>query len=253
MPPNLSEKYRPGNIAGFAGLERPRALLSALAENPYSSAWLLVGPSGLGKTTMVLALHQQIGGSLHHIPSRKCDMATVAEVIRSCHYRPMIGDWHIVLVDEGDKMTLPAQLSFLSVLDSTAAPPDTIFFFTANSTKALEDRFRSRCRMVRFTNEGLEGQAEKLLARIWRKETKAAAPDFAAILRESGYNIRTALMALETEVIAPSSPEDRKAAAEEAVRDAPIVVMGDEAQRRSDAAKRAWITIRANRAGRSAA
>ena len=251
MPPNLSEKYRPENIAGFAGLERPRALLSALAENPYSSAWLLVGPSGVGKTTMVLALHNQVGGSLHHIPSRKCDMATVAEVIRSCQYTPMIGRWHIVLVDEADKMTLPAQLSFLSVLDATAAPPETIFFFTANSTKALEDRFRSRCRMVRFTTDGLAVPAETLLARIWRKETKAKPPDFGVILREAGCNIRTALMALETEMIAPSTPEERIAAAEESI--APVVVLGDEQQRRSDAAKRAWETIRARRAGRNAA
>jgi replication-associated recombination protein RarA len=247
MPPNLAEKYQPDCITEFVGLARPRALLSALAESPYSSAWLLVGPSGLGKTTMVLALQKQIGGQLHHIPSRKCDLATVESVVRACWYTPMMGRWHAVLVDEADKMTIPAQLAFLSVLDATASPPDTIFFFTANSTRTLEDRFRSRCRLVRFTTEGLAEPAEKLLARIWKKETKLKAPDFAAILRESGYNVRSSLMALETEMIAPSTAEERIAAVESS---APMLVMGDEAQRRSDAAKRAWVTIRARRAGK---
>jgi DNA polymerase III delta prime subunit len=250
MPPNLSETYRPDCISGFAGLERPRALLSALANDPYSSAWLLVGPSGIGKTTMALAVHKQIGGSLHHIPSRKCDLATVESVVRACWYAPMIGRWHVVLVDEADKMTIPAQLAFLSVLDATAAPPDSIFIFTANATKTLEDRFRSRCRLVRFTTDGIAAPAAKLLALIWRKETKAKPPDFDLILKESGYNIRSSLMALETEMIAPTTEEERIAAAEVA---APLIVMGDEQQRRSDAAKRAWVTIRARRAGRNAA
>ena len=243
MPKNLAEKYQPATIAGFAGLERPRALLSALAKEPYSSAWLLVGPSGTGKTTMALALHKHVGGQLHHIPSRKCDMATVESTIRSCWYTPMLGRWHIVLVDEADKMTLPAQLAFLSILDATASPPDTIFCFTANSTKALEDRFRSRCRMVRFTTDDLADPAAKLLARIWKKESKAKPPNFAAILKDTGCNIRSALMALETEMIAPSTEEERVAAEAEK----PVVILGDEAQRRSDAAKRAWVTIRANR------
>jgi len=106
--------------------------------------------------------------------------------------------------------------------------------------------------MVRFTTEGLVGPAENLLARIWRKETKAKPPDFGEILRESGYNIRTALMAIETEMIAPTTAEERIAAAE-AAANAPVVILGDEAQRRSDAAKRAWVTIRARRAGRNAA
>ena len=105
--------------------------------------------------------------------------------------------------------------------------------------------------MVRFTTDGLADPAENLLARIWRKETKAKPPDFGVILREAGCNIRTALMALETEMIAPSTPEERVAAAAESVT--PVVVMGDEQQRRSDAAKRAWVTIRARRAGRNAA
>ena len=194
MPPNLSDKYRPESIAEFAGLERPRALLSALADKPYSSAWLLVGPSGLGKTTMVMALQKQIGGQFHHIPSRKCDLATVDSVVRSCWYTPMSGGpWHVVLVDEADKMTTPAQLAFLSVLDATASPPETIFFFTANATRSLEDRFKSRCRVVRFTTEGITEPGIKLLAKIWRKETKAKPPDFAAILRENDFNIRSSL------------------------------------------------------------
>jgi len=140
MPPNLSETYRPDCISGFAGLERPRALLSALANDPYSSAWLLVGPSGIGKTRWPLAVHKQIGGSLHHIPSRKCDLATVESVVRACWYAPMIGRWHVVLVDEADKMTIPPSSRFSQCSTPRPPRPIRIFIFTANATKTLRDR-----------------------------------------------------------------------------------------------------------------
>ena len=253
MSLNLSEKYRPARIADFIGLARPKALMASLAANPYASVWLLVGDSGLGKTTMALALIHELAAELHHIPSRKCDMATVEEVVRSCWYAPMLAArWHVVLVDEADKMTPAAQISFLSLLDATASPPDTIFIFTANSTRLLEPRFRSRCRIVAFTTEGLELEGQHLLAGIFKRETKGTKPetipDFAGILRENGYNIRASLMTLETEMICPTTPEQRVA---EAVVSAPTpaaVELGDEAQKRSDAAKRAWVTIRAKRA-----
>jgi hypothetical protein len=103
-------------------------------------------------------------------------------------------------------MTGPAQLAFLSKLDTTAAPPNTIFLFTANGTAKLAERFLSRCRVVEFTHEGLLDPARELLARIWRAETSAAAPDFEVMLRAAGFNLRTAITALEVELIAPSPP-----------------------------------------------
>jgi replication-associated recombination protein RarA len=252
MPLNLSEKYRPEKLLGFAGLDRPKALLSALAAEPYPSAWLLVGPSGLGKTTAVMAVSKQINGMMHHIPSRHCDLETVDKTIRSCHYRPMHPfDWNVVLVDEADKMTNPAQLAFLSALDSTAMPEGTIFFFTANSVRSLEMRFRSRCRLVMFTTEGIHEPGMKLLARIWRKESKAPAPDFALILKAAAYNIRTALMLLETEMIAPSTPEELAMQAEAntspAEKTTPIDTEG------LNPAQKAWVTRRRLAAEKGAA
>ncbi len=204
----LVEKYRPRTINDFAGLDRPRAVLSQLAVQPYCSSWLFLGPSGIGKTTMALAFSGQIGAELHHIPSRKCDLQTVEEVVRSCWYVPMTGQWHVVLVDEADQMSSPAQLAFLSKLDATAAPPNTIFIFTANATDHLEDRFLSRCRTVRFQPCDIAKPAVELLETIWMSETARPQRDFQGILQRAQWNIRQAIMDLELEILAPSRPRE---------------------------------------------
>jgi len=136
----LVEKYKPATLADFAGMERARMVLSKFAAEPYSSAWLLIGPAGTGKTTMAFAAAKQIGGEIYHLPAKACDLEAVNRVCGKCHYRPWQGNWNHVIIDEGDQMSPAAQLAFLSKLDSTAAPPDTIFWFTANETRLLQDR-----------------------------------------------------------------------------------------------------------------
>lgn len=205
----LADKYRPPTIDSFKGLDRPKRILSNFAAAPYSSAWLLMGPSGLGKTTIAMALADQVGGQLHHIPSRQCDLATVEKTVDNCHYMPFLGGrFHVVLVDEADQMTRPAQLAFLSVLDSTAPPPDTIFVFTANSTDKLEGRFISRCKKIEFHPEEID--IRSLLVEIWDKESEGReAPDFDEIVGRAEGNVRTAINDLEIELIATPKPAPR--------------------------------------------
>jgi hypothetical protein len=213
----LVDKYRPQTIDGFAGVERAKAILSAFVQKPYESAWLLIGPSGVGKTTIAFAAavalgaKQEIGGGIYHIPARKCDLETIDSVSEQCHYAPMVGcPWNVVIIDEGDQMTNAAQLALLSKLDSADPVPHTIWFITANETTKLEERFLSRCRKIQFTTDGLLAPGAALLKRIWRAEVKGkkekpADPDFELILRTAGFNVREALMLLETELLCPGS------------------------------------------------
>jgi len=204
FPASLAEKYRPHTLAQFVGLEKPKRILSKFADAPYSSAWLFLGPSGTGKTSMALAFCEAIHGELHHIPSQQCTLETIENVIQQCHYVPADGrSFHVVLVDEGDRMTKAAQLALLSKLDATAFPPSTIFIFTANATDGLEDRFLSRTRQITFQSHGIAEQAAKLLESIWEREAgDAAKPNFLRIVRDSQNNVRDALMSLETELLA---------------------------------------------------
>ena len=204
FPAALTEKYRPRLISEFVGLDKPKKLCAKLAATPFDSAWLFVGASGTGKTTMALALAEMIPAELHHIPSQECNLETIERIRRTCQYVPRLGcKYHLVLVDEADQMTNAAQVSLLSKLDSTNFPPNTIFIFTCNATDRLEPRFLSRCRTVEFSSYGIAKDAAQLLENVWNSEAspEAIAPNFARIVKESNNNIREALMKLETEIL----------------------------------------------------
>ena len=214
---SLVEKYKPSKIDGFAGLAKPRAILKAIAANPYDSAWLFLGPSGIGKTTMALAFADEVGAELHHIPAKQCDLATVQDVVQACHYVPFFGKWHLVLVDEADQMTKPAQLAFLSKLDTTAAPPNTIFVFTANDTKGLEDRFLSRMRTLQFSPPDADECAE-FLEQVWEQEIPGRkAPNCRELVADADGNLRAAMMNLELELIVERSKKPKLVSVQDAM------------------------------------
>jgi replication-associated recombination protein RarA len=199
-PQSLAEKYRPRTLSEFVGLEKPRKILAKLAVNPFPSAWLFVGPPGVGKTSMALAIASELGAEVHHIGSQQCKLETLEDTVRQCNYVPLSGGFHVVISDEADAMSDAAQKYLLSKLDSSEPVPQTIWIFTSNATDRLEPRFLSRCRILEFSSYGLNGSLVELLRRVWQAEANGAPePNFARL--SQGNNVRESLMRLELELM----------------------------------------------------
>lgn len=206
FPESLADKYRPRRLQDFIGIPKPLAIMKALAKRPYSSAWFSLGASGVGKSSLANALALEIVGedttfNLHRIPSQACTVEEVVRVCEFCNYIPLNGQFHVVIVDEADRMSTAAQIAFLSILDNI--PPKTIILFTANSARGLEDRFLSRCRVLIFETESLAKELPIYLGRVYKKETRHSLPLAMCekIAADSNYNVRDALMNLEIEII----------------------------------------------------
>jgi replication-associated recombination protein RarA len=228
FPQPLSEKYAPRRVEDFVGLAGPKRVLANFLANPYPSAWLFVGPSGTGKTSMALAMAEQIPAELKHVPSRDCDLEMVEQTCRACHYFPWAGKkMHLVLVDEANEMTPAAQDAFLSKLDGTDQPPMTVFVFTTNDTYRLAERFQSRCRVLQFESSQPGSAIAAHLRQLWAlerpEEPLPAWVDLDRIAAEAGNNLRAAMMKLELILLGlEETPAPAKASCgimSEAVRD----------------------------------
>lgn len=196
----FTETYKPRKIADFIGIDKPKAAMLRLAANPKASAWVFCGASGTGKTTLALALCDAINGELHHIPSQKCTVDAVEIVRRKCQHFPMLGKkYRVILIDEADSMSAAAQDAWLSLLDSTGRPDDTIIIFTCNDTDGLKDRFISRCFRQDFSTQKLAPAIASMLADVWKVEApeNSPVPNFLRIAQDAHNNVRTALMELE--------------------------------------------------------
>ena len=202
FPQSLAEKYRPLRIADFVGLEKPKKIATAFCRAPREAAFLFVGGPGVGKTSLGLAMANELGAELHLINSAKCTAAILQDTIDRCYYVPLTGGFHLVLVDEIDAATPAAQLALLSKLDATARPPKTIFVFTCNDSSNLERRFLSRCMTLEFSTYGLRGELASFLERIWKSETDATPTvNFERMAKEANGGIRESLMELELSLL----------------------------------------------------
>jgi replication-associated recombination protein RarA len=204
FPASLTEKYRPRKVAEFAGLEKQKHVFRKLidARSLSGHAFLFVGPSGTGKTSLALAICSESASELHHIGSQECKVEELDYVFGMCQYVPYGGGAHCILVDEADQMSSAAQLKLLSRLDATKWPPNTFFIFTCNATDRLESRFLSRCMTLEFSTYGTSAEVQDLLSRVWDEEAHGVPkPNFARIVKDACNNVRESLMKVELELL----------------------------------------------------
>lgn len=210
FPQPLTDKYAPSEIGEFVGLDKVKNAMTRLTSKPFKSSWWFEGNSGTGKTRMAFAVGKALPAEVHHIPARQCTLDEVERVFAKCQYHAHnpqdlreAYDWHLIIVDEADLMSQPAQDAFLSFLDNSRPTGNTIVIFTANGHESMHDRFMSRVRPLPFSSYGISSAVVELLQRVWLRETSnpIETPNFARIVKENNNNVRGALMALETEIM----------------------------------------------------
>lgn len=225
----------PSDLLGKAS-ELATAVISAATHAKHQEhalfKVLFYGPPGTGKTTIANMLAQVFANERIDIESlngRNLTIDTVRDWQKNNCYGSLFGGWKIKIVNEMDLVPIVAQDLMLTYLDELS--PRTAVIGTSNEDVAtLSQRFKSRFQCIR-----VPAPSQNEIA-AWLKQKFSVARQGADwIATTCCGNVRQALLDAASLAMTGVLPEEIKAR--------PALCAS-----RSEAAKRAWETMRAGKA-----
>lgn len=176
-----TEQYRPKHLSDVTGQATLKEFLQRLVAGGIHSAphLILHGPPGTGKTTLALAFAADMypdvpstAASMYLNASDERTMETVRDRIREFLRTYWIGvSRKIVIFDEVETMTEPAQLTLRALMDSPLVPgaPLPLFLFLCNTLSRIVPLVRSRA-LALYCGHLTSKQIHGLLSDIQTKE-----------------------------------------------------------------------------------
>ena len=144
----LAEKYRPRVIDDMEGGEEyAKAVQSALDSGAH--AFLLIGPSGTGKTTLARAMaHERLGGAdvLEIDAASAGSVDDARQLGRLASNQSMIRNKRLIIVDECHAASKQAWQSLLKPIEEPA--PDVVWAFCTTEEAKVPKTIKTRCATI---------------------------------------------------------------------------------------------------------
>lgn len=196
----LAIDYRPETLDELIGNDKAKkSLENIFKKESKPKAFLLVGPTGCGKTTIarIIAKHLNCNGNdfveMDSADDRGIDV--IRKLRAQAHYQPTQGDSRVWLLDESHRLTPDAQEALLKSLEE---PPKHVYYILATTDpQKLKPTLKGRCIQIDVSQLS-ETDMMKLLAGICRKVgTKVSKTVAEAIVEKAEGHPRNALQLLE--------------------------------------------------------
>jgi len=151
----LVEKYRPQKLDDIIGNTNQIIFFKKFIESGNIPNLLLNGEPGGGKTSAVIALAKEYLGDLFtdYCMDLNASDERGIDVVRSkikifSQRKSCCNKYKIIILDESDNMTNPAQLALKRIMDQY--DDTTRFFFTCNSIENIISSIQSKCKIMYF-------------------------------------------------------------------------------------------------------
>jgi replication factor C small subunit len=158
---SLAEKYRPKLLADCVLLPRDRQHLESLIQRRCSPHILLLGPYGVGKTSVASAFAREMNWN---VLERNGRLAVTLDSIRDeiapialpHGILPILDDGRSqgVFLDEADLIPPQAQAALRRMMEEAAAGGSSTFILAANNPANIDGGIRSRCAVFDFNYVG---------------------------------------------------------------------------------------------------
>jgi replication factor C small subunit len=213
------EKYRPKSLAEIVDLHDVVESLKAFLKTPRTMPHLLLaGLPGTGKTTAALCIARELFGAnwktftLELNASDERGIDTVRDRIKdfSRYGRMGFGDVPFVLVilDESDQMTGPAQTALRRIMETSSRT--CRFILICNYSGKIIEPIQSRCAIFRFSKLDKKAMVEHLKSIAEKENISLSAEAAERIVEYSEGDLRHAINALQTAAVYRDGTIDEK-------------------------------------------
>ncbi len=204
------EKYRPKTLDEVVDLRDIVESLKAFMRNPKTMPHLLLaGIPGTGKTTVALCIAHELFGqnwktfTLELNASDERGIDTVRDRIKdfSRYSRAGFGNvpFGLVILDESDQMTGPAQTALRRIMETSSRT--SRFILICNQSSKIIEPIQSRCAIFRFSKLDRKAMIEHLENIAKKEKVNLSLEAAERIVDYSEGDLRHAINALQTAAV----------------------------------------------------